>query len=562
MASSTSRAIALALVLGPWFISVPAQTPGPPKASKPTGSISGRVTYKEKGLSGIGVTSRRTNQSNPFDTLPRATTDQEGNYKISNLDPGTYEVRTILSAYVISDNDTGAGRPVIVMEGEIIEEINFSMIKGGVITGRITDADGGPVIQQQVRFFWAEPADTRVVGQSSRPRVNYPVSNSVTDDRGIYRIFGLRAGRYQVSTGRSETTIGPPSSPPGRITYKEVFYPDATEQAKAAVLEVNEGSETTNIDIVVGRPLQTYSASGRIVDGERGEPVPGMRYGVQRILTALDRTEGVNSILSTNNAGDFVVEGLIPGKYSVFTFTNRNSEFRTDGTTFDIVDSDVTGITIRLIKGGSISGVVVVESDDKRATAKLSQLELMAFVQRSSGVGVGMGGSSSRSTINPDGSFRVAGLAGGTAMFSLSATTQGAMKGLTVTRVEREGVVQRGIEIKDGEHVTGVRVIVTYGDAVLRGIVNIENGPLPTGARIMVRLAKPGDQQPFLRPPMVDDRGRFVAESLPPGTYELVVSVFVPGVKPQPPVKQQVTLQNGVMTEVIIPFTLVSSPGP
>jgi protocatechuate 3,4-dioxygenase beta subunit len=558
MASSTSRAIALALVLGLWVINGLAQTPGPQKASKPTGSISGRVTSKDKGLSGIGIVLRRTNQSNPFDILPRATTDQDGNYKISNLDPGTYEVRTSLTAYVISDNDTGAGRPVIVMEGENIEEINFSMVKGGVITGRITDADGGPVIQQQVRLFRAEPPDTRVMGQSSRPRVNYPVSNSVTDDRGIYRIFGLRAGRYQVSTGRSETTIGPPSSPPGRMSYKEVFYPDATDQAKAAVLEVNEGSETSNIDIVVGRPLQTYSASGRIIDGERGEPIPGMRYGVQRILTALDRTERVNSILSTDSAGDFVVEGLIPGKYSVFAFTNLNSEFRTDGTTFDIVDSDVTGITIRLIKGGSISGVVVLESDDKRATAKLSQFQLMAFVQGSSR----MGGRSSQSPINPDGSFRVGGLAEGMAMFSLNATMQGAMKELTVTRIEREGVVQRGIEIKDGEHVTGVRVIVAYGDAVLRGIVNIENGPLPTGARIMVHLAKPGDPQPVYRPPMVDDRGRFITESLPPGTYELVVSVFVPGVKPQPPVKQQVTLQNGVTTEVTVPFILASSPNP
>src|SRR4029453_203890 len=121
MASSTSRAIALALVLGLRVINGLAQTPGPPKASKPSGSISGRVTYKDKGLSGIGIVLSRTNQSNPFDILPRTTTDQDGNYKISNLDPGTYEVRTILTAYVISDHDTGAGRPVIVMEGENIE---------------------------------------------------------------------------------------------------------------------------------------------------------------------------------------------------------------------------------------------------------------------------------------------------------------------------------------------------------------------------------------------------------------------------------------------------------
>ncbi len=60
----------------------------------------------------------------------------------------------------------------------------------------------------------------------------------------------------------------------------------------------------------------------------------------------------------------------------------------------------------------------------------------------------------------------------------------------------------------------------------------------------------------------MDDRGHFVAESLPPGTYEVVVSVYIPGVKPQPPVRQQVTLQNGVTTEVAIPFSLAPNPGP
>jgi protocatechuate 3,4-dioxygenase beta subunit len=558
MASSTSRAIRLALVLGTCVINVLAQTPGPPKASRPTGSISGKITYKDKGLSGIGVGLRQTNQSNPFETMQHTTTDQEGNYKISNLDPGAYEVRTTLGAYVVSDNNTGAGRPVIVMEGENIEDINFSMVKGGVITGRITDSDGRPVIQQQVRLFRAESPDNRAAGRPPQP---FPANNSVTDDRGIYRIFGLRAGRYYVATGRSDTTFTPPGLP-GRTSYREVFYPDATEQAKATVVEVTEGSEATNIDIVLGRPLETYSASGHIISGERGEPIPAMRYGVQRILAALERGEFVNTFLSTSSAGDFVIEGLTPGKYSVFALPDRNTEFRTDGTTFEIFDSDVSGITIKLVKGAAISGVVVIEPEDKRATDKLSQLELMAYVQKSSGAGVGMSGSSSRSSINADGSFRVSGLVGGTAMFSLNSSMQGAMKGLTIARIEREGVAQRAIEIKDGEQVTGVRVVVAYGDSVLRGIVNIENGPLPAGARIMVHLTKPGDQQPFFRPPTVDDRGRFVAESLPSGTYELAVSVLVPGLKPQPPVKQQVTLQNGVTTEVTVPFTLANSPNP
>ena len=562
MASSSFRAMALALVLGTSLINLSAQTPGPQKVSKAAGSISGRVTYKEKGLSGIGIVLRAGAPTYSFAPPPRATTDENGNYRIGNVAPGSYQVQTSLSAYVNSDDMLGRPRAVIVMEGENIEDINFSMVKGGVITGRITDADGRPVIQQQVRIFNAESRDPRVVAQSP-PRVDYPVNTTVTDDRGVYRIFGLKAGKYQVSTGQSETTPGPPSGPPGRITYREVFYPDAIELAKATVLEVSEGGEASNIDIVLGRPAQTYSASGRIIDGERGEPISRVRFGIQRILTALNRTEGVPTALITNSTGDFLVEGLIAGKYSVTTLSNSNTELRTDGTTFDIVDSDVTGIVIRLIKGASISGVVVLEPEDKRIMARLNQLQLMAYVQRSSASGGGIGaGGGSQSTINPDGTFRIAGLPAGTATLRLSSMMgPSAMKGMMVVRIEREGVVQRGVEIKDQEQVTGVRVIVSYGDATLRGVVNIENGPLPTGAIIMVRLGKPGEFI-IVRPPTVDDRGRFVAESVPPGTYEVVVSVFTPGMKPQPPVKQQVTLQNGVTTEVTIPFVLATTPNP
>jgi hypothetical protein len=450
------------------------------------------------------------------------------------------------------------------MEGENIENVNFSMVKGGVITGRITDADGRPVIQQQVRLFRAEVADSRVATQQTPQRQYYPINTSVTDDRGIYRMFGLRAGSYKLSTGRSDETFSPGG--PNRISYKEVFYPDATELTKGTVLEVSEGSETTNIDIALGRPIDTYSAAGRVT-GENGEPVPNTRYGLQRVLNVADRAEYVNATLITNNIGDFVVEGLIPGKYSVFAMPETNSEFRTDGATFEIIDSNVSGITVRLVRGASLSGIVVLDSDDKAAASRISRLELRAYVQKLHEIATGQVANSSRSTLNADGSFRIAGLPAGNAILSLGSRvfTSEDMRNFVISKIEREGTVySRGVEIKDGEQLTGLRVVVTYGNAVLRGVVEFSNGPLPVGARIGVRLVKPGEQGSFMRPPTVDNRGRFVAEAVPPGTYEVLVFVASPQLVPQPPVKQQVTLQNGVTTEITIPIQLVyrSTPSP
>lgn len=78
------------------------------------------------------------------------------------------------------------------------------------------------------------------------------------------------------------------SSPNARINagntfYPLTYYPDATEEAKATVVEVASGGEASGVDIVLGRVSKGYSVSGRIVDAASGKPVIGMMYGYRRV---------------------------------------------------------------------------------------------------------------------------------------------------------------------------------------------------------------------------------------------------------------------------------------
>ena len=525
-------------------VSSAAQTADSSKSSKLAGSISGKVTIKGKGMSGIAVGLRRSEMFNPSELAQRAVTDQDGNYKITNIAAGSYQVVPSSPAYVLTDTNTRA-RNIIVSEGENVENINFSLLRGGVITGRITDADSRPVIQQQVNLSRVDQA-----APMSGPRVAYSLGAPLTDDRGIYRIYGITPGRYKVSVGRGDDA----SAIPSRSNYKEVFYPDVTESSKASIIEVGEGSETTNIDITLGRTIETFSASGRVIS-EKGDPIPFLRYGVQRLIGSNDRLEMVNSSTSTNARGEFTVEALIPGKYTILVMQDGISEMRTDGTTFDVIDSDVSGITIRLIKGASVSGTVVLENDDKQALAKLHRLQIMGYVETATGSGNSSNGS--QSPIGPDGSFRLAGLPGGTAYLNIGPfLNMEDLKGFVVSRVERDGVAQPGgLAVGDGEQVSGIRVIVDYGTAILRGRVNVQNGTLPPGARITVRLATPGYSS-TLRPLVVDERFRFVADGIPAGTYEVSVMALSSTSRLGRTVKQQVVLQNNSVTDVTIPFDL------
>jgi hypothetical protein len=255
---------------------------------------------------------------------------------------------------------------------------------------------------------------------------------------------------------------------------------------------------------------------------------------------------------ASNSRGDFFIEGLVPGKYSVFLFSNQNSGRRVVPSTFDVVDHDVTGLTVKLTSGVSISGFVILENGDKAALAQLLQMQLRAFGVLSLEGGATFA-SSAMSPLGPDGSFQLSGLPPGTLNLALVAFASPLPpKGFTMTRIERDGVVlPRGLEVKDGDQLVNVRVFFSFGTATLRGVVTVENGPLPDKGRVFVRVTKPGDTASNLRPAIVDQRGHFLMDGLPAGTYELHTVVNLPGLTPRT-IKREVTLQDGQTTEVTI----------
>lgn len=544
MSFSARKLPAILLTILSLSICLWAQSTNKDTPKVPHGSISGRITIKDKGAPGVAIGLRRGDGLPPFEQFQRTATDQDGYYKISNLAPGSYSIVICVPAYVMPDSrNSDKQKGVVVGEGENVEGINFALVRGGVITGRVTDADERPIVDQQVNVYPAEMFDQRI------QRMVYAVGSVQTDDRGIYRVFGLAPGRYKVAVGRSDNEMNVTYSQPRNVFYKQVFHPNESDQAKASIVEVSEGSEAKNVDITVGRTVPTFSASGQLVD-ENGQAVPNFRFGLQRQLG--ERVEYSNNSAAANSRGEFIVEGLVPGRYSVFLFSNQTNGRRVEPLSFDVVDHDVAGLTVKLTTGVSISGVVVLENSDKAVLAQLLQLQLRAFsvVALEGGATVP---SFAMSPLGPDGSFRLAGLSAGTVNM-LFATNGMPLppKGFTITRIERDGITSpRGLEVKEGEQLTGVRVFVSFGSANLRGTVTLENGSLPETGRIFVLLTKPGDTYSNFRPAFVDQRGRFLMEGLPPGTYDLQMTVNLPGQATRK-IKREVTLQVGQTTELTI----------
>jgi protocatechuate 3,4-dioxygenase beta subunit len=528
--------------------------------SKPraTGSVSGRITTDEKPVPSILVIA--TNQ-NSQTQIGQAKTDSEGNYRIVGLRPGMISLTPVASVYVPPNPVFGQGRIVNLGANEAVEGIDFKLTRGGVITGRVTDARGLPVIEERISL-------TQVDGKGAAvPRANPVWANYAmytTDDRGVYRLYGLSPGFYKVSVGRESGTF------PGIVgtKYQRVFYSDATDIASATIVEVIAGGEAKNVNIKLGLPAMTYAVSGRVIDAENNQPLAGVRIS----LGTVQQSEGQSFVSSsfglgaaTNSQGEFRAEGITPGHYALIINPGSDASaprVHAEPAPFEILDSDVTSLEIKAQRGLTISGVVVPEGvTDPNILAQLSKLMIRCnFNPGPTEIRRDVGGAVSQ--LNSDGSFSIDGVRPG--KVSLEVLGSGA-EGFTMTRIEHNGVVQgREIDLLPGTHISGFKVYVAFGASVVRGQIKIVGGALPNNVLIFVSLMRQGEGTRLNS--QVDSRGHFVIKNVPVGNYEAVMILASPGSdlpRGLPRLQRQpIVVADGVDTEVVFTLDLTPKDGP
>jgi hypothetical protein len=486
-------------------------------------SIAGRVTDGDRGVSGVVVTLMSGDPSQRLKTVARAKTDAEGRFRLENVAPGRYQIMPFAPVYIVQGmSDWPPGRLLTLLSGETVADVDFRVERGGVITGRITDGDGNPVIAEHVDVT---PADNR----NNPPRRGGPFDqrDQMTDDRGIYRIYGLPAGSYRVSVGQSDESGAVNFS--RRKLYRRTFYPDASEEAQARLVEVKAGGEATDIDITLGKAVKTYRASGRFLNGETGQPAANILFGYGSFDSSGRRVSSYGGGVATNARGEFQTEGLAPGRYAVFALPQDGSELYSDPVNFEVTDADVSGVIVKMKRGVSVTGVVQIEGVGDRATVArlLGQVRVIGYVESSAQQIIP--NYSRPPVVAPDGSFRLAGLRSG--KLRIAASAEGA-KGLSLSRVELNGArVSGGIDVAEGTQLSGVRVVMVYGSGVIRGQVNFTNGAPPPGARLVAsarRVGASGDERGD-REVEADARGFFIIEGLTAGDYEIVVRAFNAG---------------------------------
>ena len=521
-------------------VSLQAQT----SSTSSGGSISGRVTVSGQAFTGAAIILEPYDSPGAKTPLPRAITNDQGEYKLAGVPEGRYTVKPVAPALVIArgpDSDkagTGIssglgfyGFIVSVAKGDTVAGIDFALEPGGVITGRVTDDSTRPVVAVSVDCERVNEQGQLIGASSSRFQ---------TDDRGIYRIYGLPTGKYLVSV--SDFGRFPPRHD------RRIFYPDAIDRKRATVVEVTAGKESTDIDVRLGHTQLTYSITGSVVGQDTGKPVAGVSVGF------IGWNDGRNGYITTDLNGKFKIEECVNGGYELKIGTTgaTTQGYYSEPLVIQVSDADVTDVEVNAVRGAIVSGRVIISGAEASVVAgAFSQAAVIATnLQpglRGSQISVGA------TRIEPDGRFEFTGLRPAKIALSVSFP-----QGFTLLRIERDGLVLRdGLAVSAGERIAGLRLVVGYGTGSINGQIKVEGGVLPTRMQWLLNVRRvDGDGEVLYQ--MIDARGHFWVRNLVPGLYEITAQadyVEIPGVTPSQypsPIKQTVTVAHKTESQVVM----------
>ncbi len=486
-----------------------------PLAHAQPGVVSGRVTLDGKTAATVEVV-LLTEGNERGTELAKASTDAEGRFRLNVEQAGRYRVMPLAPAYV-SSNPQSVAKVITVAPGEEIKEIDFTLVLGGVISGQVRAPDGRPAIAERLTLTpVAQP------GQN-RSSLQLPSSILETDDRGFYRIFGLPPGRYLVSAGTAGDSVAANASG-RRSSYARTFHPNVTEESRATTIEVAAGGEVSNVDIAMLRRPEGFTVSGRIVDARSSQALPGAGFGYAATGENGRMSGAPLRDLRADAKGEFLIEKVTPGRYMLFVTANNESAAFSEMLPFEVTGADVTDLELRAEQGSSVSGAVVIEGGtDVNVLRKLTGVSLGNILYQPEMLWTAQ----QTPVINSDGTFRLNGLRPGKLRI---ANTQRLPRGFSVLRVERDGMTQRdGLDVPtEATHIVNVRVVMGYGNGIIRGQATLKSSELPPGTPLFV-LARRTDAPAITASTQVDARGSFILEWLAAGEYEVTVGARQPG---------------------------------
>ena len=235
------------------------------QAKTGTGKLRGKVVA---GDTGTVVRRAQVRISSPDIGTKTAFTDAQGRYEFKDLPAGRFNVSVSKSGFVTmqygQNRPFEPGRPIELVEAQVMEKADVALPRGSVVSGRILDEFGEPVADANVTAM-------RMQYSGGRRRLVPSGRASTTNDLGQFRLFGLPPGEYYVSaTMRTLDSMvfdmlggsaGGPTGSNNNSGYAATYYPGTPNPAEAQRLALGVGQEMSAIDIQM-QPVKLARITG------------------------------------------------------------------------------------------------------------------------------------------------------------------------------------------------------------------------------------------------------------------------------------------------------------
>jgi Carboxypeptidase regulatory-like domain len=528
----------------------------PPGRTAKTGTsaLRGRIVAAD---TGSAVRRAQVRISGPDIGTKTALTDNQGRYEFKELPSGRFNVSVTKPGYVTMQygqrRPFEPGKPIDLGDAQLMEKVDLSLPRGGVLAGRVVDEAGEAVAEADVMAM-------RMEFQNGKRRLVPTGRNAATNDLGQFRIYGLPPGEYYVSASLRSMNLmvmdmlggankGGPVGSNQDAGYAATYYPSTPSPGEAQRVTLAVGQELPSVDIQL-QPVRLAKISGVALTSE-GKPMSGaMVMLMPSMKDALMFMPGGTT--RTDKDGNFTLNSVTPGDYSLqvqsmggafatsaggnlMMFNLRTSE---DGassqaagpvqrefgsTALNVAGDDITGLVVTGMRGAKASGTIKFGGgaqpdgvNNVRVTAPATDADnnpMPAF---------------GSSNVKDGGVFEIDSLVGSHTFRALNLPKGWSLKSV---RYNGEDVTDHGIEFKPGEDVAGIEIELTSTTQTVVGAVASDTNQPVKDYTVVIFADDPQKwalaQNRWIASARPDQDGRYRVTSLPPGHYYAIAVDYV-----------------------------------
>jgi hypothetical protein len=370
----------------------------------------------------------------------------------------------------------------------------------------VVDEEGEPVQSAGIQVLRLSYASGR--------RQLISVAGATSNDRGEYRVFGLRAGRYLLQASVPSAPMSKPFEtgaliPEAQDPYAASYYPGVTDMDSGSSVSLSEGSELSNIDFQLHK-IRAVSVRGHLLS-----PVDKLSSSqIQVVLAHNER--GVASYIDRTAAfvdpatGRFEIRGVSPGSYLLVAsqlFAGRPLGGRVP---LEVSPAAHEDVALPLAPAFDVIGTIEFEGAPRERVPNLT-------VRLVSSEGLALGPPPS-SKVGSDGSIRLTGVTPGRWMLSIDSLPEG----LWLKTETFAGNELLAGELSLAENARGqLRIVLAGNGAQIAGTVSADN--LSCRATVVLVPAAPELRiaHQMYRVTNTTERGLFTLKGVRPGSYML-----------------------------------------